>query len=126
LIINGKLGIGTDIPDEYELAVDGKAIVEELKVQMSGDWDWPDYVFEAEYDLNSIEEEQTHILEKGYLSGFEPAEVMAEGINVGDIAIRQQEKIEGQMLYIIQLNDLLKQQQEQISILNSKVEELGK
>lgn len=122
-----KVGINTsDVPDGYTLAVDGKVIVEELNVKLSQYWNWPDYVFEEEYDLKPIEEEQTYILKNGHLSGFESAEVMAGGISVGDITTRQQIKIEEQMLYIIQLNDLLKQQQEQISILNSKLEELGK
>ncbi len=39
----------TSIPSAYKLAVDGKIIAEEVKVMDSGSW--PDYVFQAAYDL---------------------------------------------------------------------------
>ena len=47
----GLVGIGNnmdDIPDGYRLAVDGKIICEELRVELSQNW--PDYVFEE--DIN--------------------------------------------------------------------------
>ena len=53
---SGKVGIGTtDIPNGYKLAVDGKIIATELKIQLKNLWP-PDYVFEKNYHLMSIPE----------------------------------------------------------------------
>lgn len=50
----GNIGIRTtDIPTDYSLAIDGKAIMEEVKVQLKAEW--PDYVFKDNYDLKSID-----------------------------------------------------------------------
>ncbi len=99
----GKIGMGTSyIPAGYKLAVDGRIICEELKVQLTGDW--PDYVFEDNYDLMPLDELEAEIESKGHLPGIPSAkEVAAEGITVGEMQRKMMEKIEELTLYVIDL-----------------------
>ncbi|WP_055393106.1 malectin domain-containing carbohydrate-binding protein [Flagellimonas eckloniae] len=97
----GNVGIGTStIPSAYKLAVNGKIITEELKVQLQSAW--PDYVFAKNYDLPSLEEIQKHIDEKGHLPNMPSAkEVEENGIEVGEMNRLLLEKIEELTIYII-------------------------
>jgi len=104
----GSVGIGlsslADIPTGYLLVVDGNVIAEEVRVELSGDW--PDYVFQDNYQLRSIEELKQSIRENGHLPGIPSAsEVENTGLHLGDMQKRMMEKIEELSLYIIQLND---------------------
>ncbi|MDX1478232.1 MAG: hypothetical protein R3301_11045, partial [Saprospiraceae bacterium] len=59
---NGQVGIGitsmANMPtDDYLLAVDGKIISEEVRVEMSGSW--PDYVFAEDYALKPLDQLET-------------------------------------------------------------------
>ncbi len=131
LKVNGQatmngLGVGTsDIPAGYKLAVDGKVIAEEVKVQMSDFWD---DVFETEtYDLMPLEEKEDYTQTNKHLPSFAPeAEIVAEGMEIGEGIANTVKELEEAYLYIYQLNDLLKKQQTQIEELSVKVNELSK
>jgi hypothetical protein len=102
----GGVGIGviagTSIPAGYLLAVDGKIISEELKVQLSGDW--PDYVFDKKYKLPSFTELRNYIAVNKHLPNIPAAaDVEKNGIEVGDMQKRMMEKIEELTLYILKL-----------------------
>lgn len=100
---NGDVGIGTSTIPGYKLAVDGNIITEEVRVELSGDW--PDYVFEDEYNLMSITDLEKSIQKNGRLPGIPSAtEVEANGIQLGDMQKRMMEKIEELSLYIIELS----------------------
>ncbi len=104
----GSVGIGVNgsgsIPAGYMLAVDGNVIAEEIRVDLSGSW--PDYVFQDDYQLRSIEELEQSIQENGHLPGIPSAdEVENDGLHLGDMQKRMMEKIEELSLYIIQLNE---------------------
>ena len=78
----------------------GKIISEEIRVEMSGDW--PDYVFESDYELVSLNELEAQINELGHLPGIPSAEtVETEGFELGDMQKRMMEKIEELTLYMI-------------------------
>jgi hypothetical protein len=119
IITNSKIGVGVqaqDIPSDYKLAVDGKIIGEEVKVQLSGQW--PDYVFEKEYALPSIYDVEAYIKEKGHLKNIPSAKEIekAGGVTLGQMNIKLLEKIEELTLYIIaqqKENDMQKRQLEQ-------------
>lgn len=104
----GQVGIGissaANLPDpSYLLAVDGKAIMEEIRVEMSGSW--PDYVFEDSYPLKSLDELEKHILEHKHLPGIPKGSLIAqEGFDLGDMQRRVVEKVEELTLYVIELN----------------------
>ena len=95
--------IGSGLTSNYKLFVKGGILTEQLLVYSGALW--PDYVFAKGYKLEPLEAVEQHIAEVGHLPNTpSAAEVEANGINVGDHAINQQEKIEELFLYVIQLN----------------------
>ena len=103
---NGQVGIGVtsmaNMPDDqYLLAVDGKIISEEVRVEMSGTW--PDYVFEDGYDLKPLAQLESEIAFLGHLPGIPEASIIEnEGFELGDMQKRMMEKIEELTLYMIE------------------------
>jgi len=120
----GGVGIGTSIvPSNYTLAVDGKAIMEEVKVQLSENW--PDYVFETDYELRTLEELEEHIAEKGHLPEIpSEAEVTYNGINLGEMDAKLLQKIEELTLYMIDMNKRVNQLEQENSKLKENNQEL--
>jgi hypothetical protein len=120
----GNVGIGTVTPPaDYKLAVAGKIIAEELKVQLQAQW--PDYVFTNDYKLPTLAEVEKQIKEKGHLSNVPSAcEVKENGFEVGEMARIQQEKIEELTLYIIEQNKINEKQSIELEKQNKKIEEL--
>ena len=117
----GSVAIGvstsSNIPSGYLLAVDGKIVVEEVLVELSGSW--PDYVFAEDYNLRPIKELEKRIQENGHLPGIPSAQEIEEnGILLGDMQKKMIEKIEELTLYIIQ-------QQHEIEALKIKFESLN-
>jgi len=127
----GNLGIGTSFPlaklhvmpnmviggvapaTGYALSVGGKIMAEEMRIEEV--FGWPDFVFEHDYHLPSIEELKRSITSHGHLPGIPSAEdVHAEGIMVGDMQKRQMEKIEELTLYIIQLHERITELEKRI------------
>ncbi len=101
--INNSLQIGTrNIPTGYNLSVDGKIICNELKVRLSNAW--PDYVFEKNYELKSIDELDQFIKQNKHLPNIPSAkEVEANGIDIGEMNRKLIEKVEELTLYVIEL-----------------------
>ncbi len=105
---NGQVGIGVtssaNMPSNlYLLAVDGKAIFEEVRVEVSGAW--PDYVFKDEYKLLPLQALENEIKVLGHLPGLPKAAIVEkEGFDLGDMQKRMLEKIEELTLYMIQAN----------------------
>ncbi len=96
---------------------DGLLQVREVKVTLKP---FADYVFDDDYELMSIEETDAFIKENGHLPNMPSAEeVDKNGIGIGELQIKQQEKIEELTLYIIE-------QQKQIDELKALVNELVK
>lgn len=104
---NGRVRIGSTpggLPSDpaYLLAIGGKAICEELKVQLQASW--PDYVFEDGYGLMPLQQLEREIQQLGHLPGVPSAdEVLSEGIEIGEMQRIMMEKIEELTLYVIEL-----------------------
>jgi hypothetical protein len=113
---NGNVLIGTPEDHGYKLAVNGKIICTELKVQLKNAW--PDYVFAHDYKLKPLEEVEQHIQLENHLPGIPAAaEMEKEGLEVGDMQKKMMEKIEELTLYLIEMNKenkALKQRVEQL------------
>ncbi len=102
--IGGDLRVGwtADVPG-YLVAIDGKVMCEELRVELSGDW--PDYVFDKDYNLMPLNELEKSIIKNKHLPGLPSAnKVKADGIMVGDMTQILTQKVEELTLYIIELN----------------------
>jgi hypothetical protein len=109
VIIDEQLLINTTVgKPNYELSVNGEIVCEELLVENSTGW--PDYVFAEDYPLMDIASLREHLADKKHLPGIPPAAVMeAEGINIGDMQKRTLEKVEELTLYILQLEERIRQ-----------------
>lgn len=109
----------------YVLAVNGKAIAEEVRVELTGSW--PDYVFDASYNLMSLEQLKQEIETNKHLPGIPSAEQMEEqgGVDLGAMQTKLVEKVEELTLYILQLkaqNDKLQQSNLELLERMNKVE----
>jgi len=106
LHLNGAMLIGANnarAATGYSLSVAGKVVATAFDIISPGSW--PDYVFEKNYPLRSIEELEKSIKANGHLPGIpSAAEIEANGISVGGISKALTEKVEELTLYIIELN----------------------
>lgn len=117
--INGEVGIGIAPSSVYLLAVGGKIICTELRVQATP---FPDYVFDASYNLKPLEEVEQHILTHHRLPNMPPAtEVESDGMNVGGIQLKLVEKVEELTLYLLQQQKELKAQKQEIEQLRTQL-----
>lgn len=100
---------------------DGKIYAKEVEVKANV---WADYVFKKDYKLNSLEEVEKHIQEKGHLPNIPSAdEVVKNGINLGEMDAKLLEKIEELTLYSIEQNKQIKSQSEEIKELKKLVQQ---
>ncbi len=122
---NGNVAIGTALnPTDYKLAVGGKIIAEELKVQLQSA-PWPDYVFANDYSLPSLQEVEKQIQENGHLENIPSAcEVQENGIEVGEMNRLLLEKVEELTLYTINQQKQLDQQTKEMEELKALVNTL--
>jgi hypothetical protein len=126
--LNGKTGIGMPLENfpttvggasvtGYNLFVRGGILADEVRVRTT----WSDYVFEDSYNLPTLEEVEKHIKEKGHLINVPSGkQVEEEGIEMGQMAKIQQEKIEELTLYLIQQNKEIAALKAQMKVLMDK------
>jgi hypothetical protein len=109
--VSSDLRIGTTTQATgYSLSVNGKVACEEVLVEDLVNW--PDYVFNDDYKLMSIEELEQSIQQNNHLPGLpSAAEIEENGLMLGDMQKRLMEKVEELTLYTIQqgkmINELL-------------------
>jgi hypothetical protein len=119
----GGVGIGVtsgaSIPAGYLLAVDGKVLTEEVRVELSGDW--PDYVFANDYQLTPFDKLRNYIAVNKHLPNIPAAaEVEKNGFELGDMQKRMVEKIEELTLYVLQLESDMKEMKEKLDELKKQ------
>ncbi|MBK9638357.1 MAG: hypothetical protein IPO63_11255 [Bacteroidetes bacterium] len=100
---------GTQAATGYKLSVTGKIICEELKVLLTANW--PDYVFESDYQLMPLKQLENYISDNNHLPGIPSATEMQEkgGMEVGEMQTLLVKKLEEANLYILQLNQRLEE-----------------
>jgi len=118
---NGNVGIGITVPTD-KLAVNGNIRSKEVLVETAN---WPDYVFDDDYELPTLEEEEDFIQENGHLFGFESEEEMEGTLTVGDVTKRQQEKIEQLMLHLIEMRKVVKTMENGMEVMENNMEIMG-
>ena len=118
--VSTDLRIGTTAAATgYALSVNGKIACEEVLVQ--DNLSWPDYVFDEDYNLMSLEELELSINENSHLPGLPPAvEVEANGFNVADMQRRVLEKVEELTLYTIEQGKLIQELQNEVKALKAE------
>jgi|GEM_PF-2780814 len=96
----GNVGIGTANTQGYKLAVAGSAVAQEVVVKLQAQW--PDYVFDAAYNLPTLTEVAKYIQDNKHLPNVPAAEEVAQkGIALGDNQSVLLKKIEELTLYQI-------------------------
>lgn len=115
----GHVGIGTAPRSLQMLAVAGEIIATRVRVEEQPNW--PDYVFNEDYRLPSLEEVQEHIEAYGHLINIpSAADVAANGMDLGEMNRLLLEKVEELTLYLLQQDQELKALQTQISNLEKE------
>lgn len=102
----GSLLINTTCaPSDGKLAVNGKIYATAINVKLpDANGCFPDYVFEKNYPLMSLNDVETYIATNKHLPNIpSAAEVSASGIDVAEMNIKLLEKIEELTLYMIEL-----------------------
>jgi hypothetical protein len=111
--IDGALGIATTNTSGFALSVGGKIRAEEVKVYAG----WADFVFAEDYVLPPLEDVEKHIKEHNHLPAIpSEAEVLENGIELGEMNAKLLQKIEELTLYTIEQEKRIQQQQEQIKL----------
>jgi hypothetical protein len=117
----GFVGIGTQTTNGYKLAVAGNIVAEEIVVKLKENW--PDYVFNQNYNKPEIKELEKFISENGHLPKIPNAEqVSKHGANIGEIQIKLLEKIEELTLYLIEQDKKIEKLENDYDLLKSKID----
>jgi len=119
------MGSSNNPADGYLLSINGKAICEELKIQLSPNW--PDYVFNSDYKLMSLEELEKSIIKNKHLPNIpSAADITADkGFEVGEMNRKLLEKVEELTLYIIELNKKNIELNKEMTAIKSDLEKLS-
>jgi hypothetical protein len=89
---------------DYNLYVSKGILTEKLKVAVKNSASWSDRVFESGYRLRSLAEVEGYIRSHHHLPGVaSAAEVVSDGVDVGQMQAKLLEKVEELTLYVIQL-----------------------
>ena len=115
---NGYVGIGTRYPDAL-LTVSGQVHAQEVKVTVAAPG--PDYVFEKDYKLTSLEEIKTYIDQNKHLPEVPSAKEMKKnGVQLGEMNMLLLKKIEELTLYVIEQNKKTDDQNRRLSALEAE------
>lgn len=88
----------------YGLYVGKGILAEKVRIATPGTTDWSDYVFEADYDLNTIEEVEQFVKENKHLPNVpSAAEVNEKGVDVVEMDATLLRQIEELWLHVIEL-----------------------
>ena len=119
---SGNVGIKTQTPGVYELAVNGKIRAKEIKVEATN---WPDYVFAEGYQVGTLEELERYIKANKHLPEMPSAkEVEINGLQIGEMLKLQQKKIEELTLHLIEKDKELQKERDRITKLEEIVKQI--
>jgi hypothetical protein len=90
--------------DVFRVYGSGKVYATEVEVLLASNF--PDYVFDDQYNLMSLDSLTTFINKKKRIPGFKSSKEYREAgkLNVGELQLKQQEKIEELYLYILRMH----------------------
>jgi hypothetical protein len=120
----GNVGIGTTTPTA-RLHVVGDLRVSGAIIYGAPEGDIPDYVFEPDYRLMSLEELQCYLQREKHLPNLpSAAEVREKGLNLASFQMRLLEKIEELTLYALHQAKVIGRKDAELSQMNARLEAL--
>lgn len=120
VLSNGRVGIGTLSP-QYKLSVKGRIACNEVLVEDVTNW--PDFVFAKDYALMSLPDLKAFVREHKHLPNMpSEREVKQEGVSLNEMNKKLLQKVEELTLYVLQLKEENKEQNQQIETLLKKLE----
>lgn len=112
--------VGVSDSQNAKLSIDGDLHTKEVKIDITN---WPDYVFEAGYNLATPEEVAQHLKEKGHLINFPSAEELeTNGLDLGEMNRLLLEKVEELTLYTLQLRQEYNENNKRLQSLLNTIE----
>jgi len=126
----GNIGINTIPYTQYKFAVNGGIVATAVTVKANANW--PDYVFEKNYQLIPLSDLKSYLEINHHLPEIPSAkEMQKDGLNVGENQVKLLQKVEELTLYVIdkdqQLNDekdIIGKQQKEIDQLKEQMQQL--
>ncbi|WP_165025363.1 MULTISPECIES: hypothetical protein [unclassified Dysgonomonas] len=104
------------------LEVNGVIRAKEVKIEATN---WPDYVFNKEYNLPTLKEVEEHIKEYNHLPNIpSETEVKEKGVDLGDMQAKLLQKIEELTLYMIEQDKENKEQRKLIEVQSEQIKHL--
>ena len=123
---NTQVNIGYNprhfVPGGYLMTVDGDILAEGITIQNSTNW--PDYVFENDYDLRGLDEVEAFIGEHKHLPDVPSAKDVEDGVSVGDMQKVLLRKVEELTLYVIDQDKELESLQQENEALKARLGEI--
>lgn len=105
----------------YSLYAEKGILTERVKVAVASSTDWSDFVFDKNYELQSLNDLKKYIAKNKHLPDVPSTEeVMRDGIDLGKMDAKLLQKIEELTLYVLELKQENEQQQQQITKLMTK------
>ncbi|MGN6646760.1 MAG: hypothetical protein ACTHJT_09525 [Cytophaga sp.] len=121
LYVGGMSSTYPTLNPNYRLYVAGSMICEELVIKLKANW--ADYVFSPQYKLRPLSEVKTFITENKHLPDVPAAcEVEESGVATGKMLTIQMRKIEELTLYLIQMEERIKELEAQNKVLNNPIQ----
>ena len=106
-IVSNNGFYSSNITQLFKVKEVGGVFCSEITVQVAP---FPDYVFDTDYELMTLQELEKYIAENKHLPNIPTAkEVEEQGLSLGDMQVKQMEKIEELTLYIIALEKRIKE-----------------
>lgn len=123
LLLEGRVGINVPdvnrMPLGYSLLVFGGIMTDKVTIKSYSQWH--DYVFDSKYHLMPLPELKDFVAKHHHLPDVPPADdVIANGVEIGEMQGVLLKKIEELTLYTIQLQEQLEQVQKQLKDLKEK------
>ena len=124
-------GLDPDVIAQWDLFIDGKIVSEDISIADPADW--PDYVFEADYDLPSLNEKEQFVKENRHLMEVPSARKMRKegSYDIHEMINGQLKNVEELYLHTIDQHkhltsrdSLLKERTNRIKYLNAQLETL--
>ncbi|WP_257666481.1 hypothetical protein [Parapedobacter tibetensis] len=120
ILPNGNIGIGT-IDPRAKLAVDGNILAKEVKVKT--DITVPDYVFEPDYELPTLQYIEAYVKEHKHLPEIpSAAEIQRDGLDLAEMNLLLLKKVEEITLVLIEKEKAEKLQNVRIERLEKQLQ----